>query len=659
MPIEGNSEESQEEAKSESEVDSVLDFPTESLDFEEEPDNASLALAKCLCVLAEHIQWSVSIRKIVYRGISEFEQNLEKQFKRYMEAHLYDGLCSILKIKVAQLSPPYKRDRVARRKKRIRKKIIVIDEARLREGMSLYAQEVGHDLPEDFSPLPLQDELIKKFWFSSEVKKLAKKARHIGWMDFTAPSVVDIQGLMALCIAYEKQKEEREIIRLRAKLKKISDFDLPAPEGYDASKHYVLIAERERLEQQISFFEKMLVAQKKLPLTERDEFPFPALPLKELPVENYIDEVHLRYSEIQEQTEKRERIFRLLRIAVALTATVSFCIWQINLRYEIEDLQLRSAQIGLKVTNPIFPYTNQQVSDIRYFVELQEELYPKMNGIRKRGIKKGLKRIPFRPPYTKQQYNTWALALESFQLQRIPAGRSSVGSPYGFVDERPVFTMVLSRDVFFMDGEVTQALYRAVMGVNPNVKSPCLDCPVTNVRWIDAIQFTNRLSEFAGYESCYHISEDQISWDRGISCLGFRLPTEGEWEYAASAQSDFTYSGSMDSSEVAWFNGNSGLKVQPVRTLLPNDFAMYDMNGNAWEWCWDRYGRYEEGVFQDPIGSRNGINHVIRGGSYQTELTTLSARAEHDPDDAQIDIGFRVVRTAVIGNVPQQVIEEK
>ncbi|MAA79673.1 MAG: hypothetical protein CL916_10470, partial [Deltaproteobacteria bacterium] len=98
MPIEGTNEESQEELKSESEVDSVMDALTESLEFAEEPDEQALLMAKGLRNLASHMDWSVSIRKIVYRGIDEFKESLEKQFTRHMQAHLYDDFCVFLKI---------------------------------------------------------------------------------------------------------------------------------------------------------------------------------------------------------------------------------------------------------------------------------------------------------------------------------------------------------------------------------------------------------------------------------------------------------------------------------------------------------------------------------------------------------------------------------
>ena len=115
MPIEGTNEESQEDLKSESEADSVMDALTESLEFAEEPDEQALLMAKGLRNLASHMEWSVSIRKIVYRGSDEFQVTLEKQFARHMQAHLYDGFCRFLKIKVPPIHPPYKKNHIQRR----------------------------------------------------------------------------------------------------------------------------------------------------------------------------------------------------------------------------------------------------------------------------------------------------------------------------------------------------------------------------------------------------------------------------------------------------------------------------------------------------------------------------------------------------------------
>ena len=656
MPIEGNGqEEEKEDVRTDSEYDSAFDAPTESLEFSHgEPDSFSLYQAKSLKALAEHMGWIVSIRKIVYRGLNHFEDQLQKQFQRHMECHLWDGICAELGIERTSIQPPYKTDFMRKRSLKQQKRLGSFDDEKIREALVGFASKVSVEIPEDVDVKPIPQSLLEKLWLAKQAHNLAKKASHIGWMDFAVPTDLSLAALIELYNSFERQKEEREIIRLRAKLKKEAQFDMPTSSTFDRTSHVSLLEAKEELEQQIFLFEKVIQARKKLSVEDREDFPLPALPLRDVNVESYIDEVQIHYSQLQESKAARQRLFRLLRLAVILISSVLFSAWQFNLRFELEDLSFRSAQIGLPFSFPNIPYTNQSYWEVKRYVEKQEELYPKIQVLKSKAAKSGLKRFPLEPPYTNQQYETWQKALDTFRMIRIPAGSTEIGSTYGFVDEQPVFTGVISRDIFFMDGEVSQALYLAVMNKNPNVRQACLDCPVTNLNWMDAIRFANTISNLAGLEPCYQISDDQIAWKKGIECLGFRLPTEAEWEYAARAQSTFTYSGAMDSAQVAWFNGNSGYSMQPIRSKKPNDFKLYDMNGSVWEWCWDKYGPYNAGVFQNPIGNMYGENHVIRGGSYQSGLTTVSARAERRPDTVAMDLGFRVVRTAVIGNVPQE-----
>ena len=83
---------------------------------------------------------------------------------------------------------------------------------------------------------------------------------------------------------------------------------------------------------------------------------------------------------------------------------------------------------------------------------------------------------------------------------------------------------------------------------------------------------------------------------------GFRLPTEAEWEYAARAGDTSLYSGSDQPGEVAWYADNSGSGVQELAMKRRNKFALYDMSGNVWEWCWDFYGEYTAASVKDPVG---------------------------------------------------------
>ena len=85
-----------------------------------------------------------------------------------------------------------------------------------------------------------------------------------------------------------------------------------------------------------------------------------------------------------------------------------------------------------------------------------------------------------------------------------------------------------------MKHELTQELYTQVMALNPSQFSSCgSTCPVENISWMQAVTFANKLSRFQALEECYIIDELNVSWDKGIECLGWRLPTEAEWEFAA------------------------------------------------------------------------------------------------------------------------------
>lgn len=150
--------------------------------------------------------------------------------------------------------------------------------------------------------------------------------------------------------------------------------------------------------------------------------------------------------------------------------------------------------------------------------------------------------------------------------------------------------------------EVTQKLYKAVMGENPSYFKG-KDLPVENTSWFDAIYFCNRLSVMAGLEPVYSVDgeTDVSKWSytphqhKYISgnitqnkvANGYRLPTNEEWEYAAKGGKDNVYSGSDNLDEVAWYIYNSENKTHPVAQKNANGYGLYDMTGNVWEWVWD------------------------------------------------------------------------
>ena len=177
--------------------------------------------------------------------------------------------------------------------------------------------------------------------------------------------------------------------------------------------------------------------------------------------------------------------------------------------------------------------------------------------------------------------------------------------------------------------EITQAVYKAVMGENPSrFKGDSL--PVENVSWYDAVKFCNMLSKKAGLEPAYSIDGKKVELNDNTD--GYRLPTVYEWQHAATMYCK--YSGSDNLDEVGWYEGNSGSKTHPVAQKKPNGYGLHDMSGNVWEWCWD----------SNPYGSKNRYKC---GGSWGSYAGSCGVGGELW-DSAFFtfdDLGFRIVRS--------------
>lgn len=201
--------------------------------------------------------------------------------------------------------------------------------------------------------------------------------------------------------------------------------------------------------------------------------------------------------------------------------------------------------------------------------------------------------------------------------------------------------------------EITQEQYYSVTGNNPSEFKGSKKNPVERIIWIDAIDFCNKLSDHEGLNRCYTKQGENYLFNQNAN--GYRLPTEAEWEFAARGgihSKGFTYCGSNNIEEVAWYDKNSKSKTHPVGIKQPNELGVYDMSGNVSEWCWDWYGDYPLKSENNPLGasSKSGLK-INRGGSYfgNDKNARCDFRLNFFPNYKNLASGFhgiRVVRNA-------------
>ena len=211
-------------------------------------------------------------------------------------------------------------------------------------------------------------------------------------------------------------------------------------------------------------------------------------------------------------------------------------------------------------------------------------------------------------------------------------------------DEVPQHTVVLPAGFGLSKVPVTQSFFKMVMDYNPSRRKGS-DLPVESVSWFEAVQFCNRLSTLVGRAPCYDILGTAVHWNREHD--GFRLPTEAEWEYAATWSKDgtsFVYSGTNQLADVGWFHDNS-TALQTVGQKEPNELGIYDLSGNVFEWCFDRWGPYQEGRQTDPVGATSGEKRSCRGGAWNLSAWCARARFRYaeEPSARCANIGFRIV----------------
>lgn len=206
---------------------------------------------------------------------------------------------------------------------------------------------------------------------------------------------------------------------------------------------------------------------------------------------------------------------------------------------------------------------------------------------------------------------------------------------------------------------VTQEMYMSVTDENPSDLTGD-KMPVVNVSWYDAIRFCNLLSKKEGKSPVYFVNgkSDVKCWnyiphqgnviDADIkmneNADGYRLPTNEEWQWAAAGGDCFTYAGSDEIEDVAWYNGNSDLMIHDVGQKQVNGYGLSDMSGNVWEWCWDFKLEKKQFYLAASVSDRI-IMRSCCGGSKSCDADDCELYNNNwiVPESMYSDLGFRIV----------------
>ena len=215
-----------------------------------------------------------------------------------------------------------------------------------------------------------------------------------------------------------------------------------------------------------------------------------------------------------------------------------------------------------------------------------------------------------------------------------------MGSPEGELgrwDREVQHEVTLTKGFWLLEHEVTQEMWESVMGTKPSYfKGPKL--PVENVSWDDCQDFIKKIQSFVSVG------------------MQFSLPSEAQWEYACRAGTRSALNNGKELTdekyncpnlnEVAWYGSNSESTTHEVKGKKPNNWGLYDMHGNVWEWCNDWYGEdyYKKSPTTDPLGPSDGSSRVGRGGGWDdgARLCRSAFRSNLSPENRYYILGFRL-----------------
>ncbi|MCX6874440.1 MAG: SUMF1/EgtB/PvdO family nonheme iron enzyme [Verrucomicrobia bacterium] len=275
-------------------------------------------------------------------------------------------------------------------------------------------------------------------------------------------------------------------------------------------------------------------------------------------------------------------------------------------------------------------------------------------------------------------------------FEQIPAGSFSMGNALaasgdGASIELPVHQVQVSA-FYLAKHEVSKALWDDVRtwGLTHSYTDlstgggKAATHPVHSITWYDMVKWCNARNQKEGLTPCYTVSGAtyKTGYSDAVVCNwsanGYRLPTEAEWEKAARgglSGKRFPWGNSITHIQANYY-GNSSYKydlsstlgyhptyavngtpyTSPMGSFAANGYGLYDMAGNVYEWCWDRYGPYPSATQTDPRGAASGSVRVFRGGGWYGDANSCRVADRNEyayPYDSYLSVGFRLARSSV------------